>query len=130
MSRNNDYTTGSLLDFSYFKENYRLIAIDLSTQTKLKDPQQTNLIHRRERQGNKNNVAKIFFITEKSEETKLLLTFYKILWTSYQNWKRKRLQICWTVLKMNSLQNLQQKWKVIDSESNGSYSHHDPIKFL
>ena len=130
MSRNNDYTTGSLLDFSYFKENYRLIATDLSTQTKLKDPQQTNLIHRRERQGNKNNVAKIFFITEKSEETKLLLTFYKILWTSYQNWKRKRLQICWTVLKMNSLQNLQQKWKVIDSESNGSYSHHDPIKFL
>ena len=118
------------MDFSYFKENYRLIAIDLSTQTKLKDPQQTNLIHRRERQGNKNNVAKIFFITEKSEETKLLLTFYKILWTSYQNWKRKRLQICWTVLKMNSLQNLQQKWKVIDSESNGSYSHHDPIKFL
>ena len=30
MSRNNDYTTGNLLDFAYFKENYRLIAIDLS----------------------------------------------------------------------------------------------------
>ena len=27
MSRNNDYTTGNLLDFAYFKENYRLIAI-------------------------------------------------------------------------------------------------------
>ena len=27
MSRNNDYTTGYLLDFAYFKENYRLIAI-------------------------------------------------------------------------------------------------------
>ena len=30
MSNNNDYTTGNLLDFAYFKENYRLIAIDLS----------------------------------------------------------------------------------------------------
>ena len=38
MSNNNDYTTGNLLDFIYFKENYRLIAIDLSKQTKLKDP--------------------------------------------------------------------------------------------
>ena len=39
MSRNNDYTTGNFLDFVYFKENYRLIAIDFSKQTKLKDPQ-------------------------------------------------------------------------------------------
>ena len=39
MSRNNDYTTGNLLHFAYFKENYRLIAIDLSKRTKLKDPQ-------------------------------------------------------------------------------------------
>ena len=29
MSNNNDYTTGSLLDFAFFKENYKLIAIDL-----------------------------------------------------------------------------------------------------
>ena len=39
MSNNNDYTAGNLLDFAYFKVNYRLIAIDLSKQTKLKDPQ-------------------------------------------------------------------------------------------
>ena len=37
MNNNNDYTTGSLLDFGYFKKNYKLIAIDLSKQTKLKD---------------------------------------------------------------------------------------------
>ena len=30
MSNNNDYTTGNLLDFAYFKENYRFIAADLS----------------------------------------------------------------------------------------------------
>ena len=44
MSRNNDYTTGNLLDFAYFKGNYRFIAIDLSKQTKLEDPQQINFI--------------------------------------------------------------------------------------
>ena len=30
-----DYTTGCLLDFAYFKENYRLIAADLSKQKAL-----------------------------------------------------------------------------------------------
>ena len=38
ISNNNDYTTGNLLDFAYLKKNYKLIAIDLSKQTKLKDP--------------------------------------------------------------------------------------------
>ena len=37
MSNNNDYITGHFLDFFYFKENYKLIAIDLSKQTKFKD---------------------------------------------------------------------------------------------
>ena len=44
ISNNNDYTTGDLLDFAYFKKHYKLIAIDLSKQTKLKDPQQINLL--------------------------------------------------------------------------------------
>ena len=30
MGQGDDYTTGCLLDYSYFKENYKLIAIDLS----------------------------------------------------------------------------------------------------
>ena len=65
MSNNNDYTTGNLLDFAYFKENYKLIAIDLSKQTKLKDPQQINFIGKLL----KNTGATMFFIIEKSEET-------------------------------------------------------------
>ena len=44
MSRNNDYITSNLLDFAYFKEIYKLVAIDLSKQCKLKDPQQINFI--------------------------------------------------------------------------------------
>ena len=65
MSNNNDYTTGNLLDFAYFKENYKLIAINLSKQTKLKYPQQINFIGKLD----KDNGATIFFIIEKSEET-------------------------------------------------------------
>ena len=68
MNNNNDYTTGNLLDFAYFKENYRLIAIDLSKQTKLKDPQQINFIEKIE--GQINGVT-MYFINEKSEETTL-----------------------------------------------------------
>ena len=62
MNNNNDYTTSNLLDFVYYKENYKLIAIDLSKQTKLKDPQQINFI-------GKDTGATMFFIIENSEET-------------------------------------------------------------
>ena len=68
MSRNNDCTTSNLLDFDYFKENYRLIKIDVSKQTKLKDPKQINFIGKLEGQD---NVATMFLIIEKSEETTL-----------------------------------------------------------
>ena len=32
ISKNNDYTTDSLLDYEYFSKHYKLIAIDLSEQ--------------------------------------------------------------------------------------------------
>ena len=66
MSNNNNHATGNLLDFAYYKENYKLIAIDLSKQTKLKDPQQINFIGKIE--GPDNGVT-MFFIIERSEET-------------------------------------------------------------
>ena len=66
MCNNNDFTTGNLLDFTYYKENYRFTAIDLSKQTKIKDPQQINFISKIEGQDNS---IKMFFITERSEET-------------------------------------------------------------
>ena len=65
MSNNNDHATSNLLDFAYFKKHYKLIAIDLSKQTKLKDPQQINFIGKLL----KNTGATMFFIIEKSEET-------------------------------------------------------------
>ena len=36
-SRNNEYTTGNLLDYDYFKKHYKLIAIDLSKQQALQE---------------------------------------------------------------------------------------------
>ena len=66
VSNNNDYTTGNLLDFGYFKEIYKLIAIDLSKPTKLKDPQQISFIGKLENQV---HGATMFFIIEKSNET-------------------------------------------------------------
>ena len=66
MGNNNDCPTGNLLDFAYFKRNYRLIATDLSKQTKLKDPQQINFIGKLE---NQDHGATMFFIIKKSEET-------------------------------------------------------------
>ena len=39
MSRNDDYATGNLLDFSYHQNYYKLIGIDLSRQTNTNIPQ-------------------------------------------------------------------------------------------
>ena len=67
MSKNNDYTTGNLLDYEYFKDLYKLIAIGLSKQIELENPdlkQQINFIRRVEE-----NNATMFFIIEKKEET-------------------------------------------------------------
>ena len=38
MSKNNDYTTGNLLDHEYFSKHYQLITKDLSKQTELENP--------------------------------------------------------------------------------------------
>ena len=63
---NNNYAAGNLLGFAYYKENYKLIAIDLSKQNKIKDLQQIKIIGKIE--GQDNGVT-MFFITERSEET-------------------------------------------------------------
>ena len=66
MSKNNDYTTGNLLDYEYFKDHYKLIAIDFNKEIELENPdlkQPINFIGRPEE-----NNATMFFIFEKKEE--------------------------------------------------------------
>ena len=69
ISRNNEYTTGNLLDYDYFKKYYKLIAIDLSKQQVLQENedliQQINFIGRLEEEPN------VFIIIEKKEHTVL-----------------------------------------------------------
>ena len=65
-----DYTTGCLLDYTYFKK-YKMIAVDLSKQQALDaDPkviQQINFTANLDRAGN----TTMFFITEEAKETML-----------------------------------------------------------
>ena len=42
MSRNNDYTTGNLLDYLYHKNKSKLIGIDLSRRANTRNPEQIN----------------------------------------------------------------------------------------
>ena len=64
-----DYTTGCLLDYSYFKNYYKMIPIDLSKQKALDaDPraiQQINFTANLDRAG----TTRIYFILEEAKET-------------------------------------------------------------
>ena len=64
-----DYTTGCLLDYPYFKENYKIIAIDLNKQQTLdvdaKAIHQINFIGNLYRAGQ----AFMFFIYEQVKDT-------------------------------------------------------------
>ena len=82
-----DYTTGCLLDYSYFADTYKMIAVDLGKQQALDaDPreiQQINFTANLDRAGN----TRVYFILEEAKETildfsqgtvKLLLIYYEI----------------------------------------------------
>ena len=67
MGRNSDYTIGNLLDYEYFSKHYKLIAMGLSKQIELENPnikQRINFIGRLDEDD-----TRIFFIIEKSEKS-------------------------------------------------------------
>ena len=72
-----DYTTWSLLDYAYFKDNYRLIAVDFSKQKALDaDPR---AIQQKVFQGvvraDDNTKIRLYTILEQSKEN--MFWFYK-----------------------------------------------------
>ena len=76
MGRNNDNTTGNLLDYECFSKHYKLIAIDLSRQTELENTdlkQQINFIDKL-----KKDKATMFFLLLKKQK-KLILISHRIL---------------------------------------------------
>ena len=68
MGRNDDYTTGNLLDYEYFSQHYKLIAINLSEQIELESSDLKKQINFTGRL-NRNEGATMLYIIEKSEET-------------------------------------------------------------
>ena len=67
MSENNDYATDNLLDYEYYSKHYKLIAIDLSKQIELENPdlkQNINFIDKP-----KEDKATMSYVIEKSKET-------------------------------------------------------------
>ena len=72
-----DYATDCLLDYAYFKDNYKLIAIDLSKQKALDaDPRAIQQIVFQGLVGGENNTKiRLYTILEKSKET--ILEFAK-----------------------------------------------------
>ena len=69
ISQGDDYTTGCLLGYPYFKDTYKMISVDLSKQQALDaDPrpiQQINFTANLDRAGN----TRVYFILEEAKET-------------------------------------------------------------
>ena len=120
MSKNNDYTTGNLLDHEYFKDHYKLIAIDLSKEIELENPdlkQQINFIGRLEE-----NNATMFFIIEKEEETTFDFSQNSIVAVDmYKNGNSKDCNLL-TDSDNESSKFATRKWYIINDQNNGQYS--------
>ena len=87
IGQGDDYTTGCLLDYNYFKEHYNMMATDLCKQQELdadqKSIQQINFTGNLD--GANNRI--MFFITEEVKETILDISqgILKVLWMSSYN---------------------------------------------
>ena len=73
IGKGEDYTTGSLLHYNYFKKHYKLVAVDLSKQKELNaDPRAIQQIEFKYMLGTDST---IYWELEKSKET--ILEFCK-----------------------------------------------------
>ena len=80
-----DYTSGCLLDYAYFRDNYRMIAIDLSKQQALDaNPRAIQQVSFNTDLVRANNIRKCF-ILEEAKETVLDFSHgtVKVLWICY-----------------------------------------------
>ena len=68
-----DYTTGCLLDYAYFKDNYKLIAVDLSKEKALDDDSRAiqQIVFQGVVGGEDNTQIRLYTILKQSKETML-----------------------------------------------------------
>ena len=67
MSRNDDYITENLLDYSYHQNYYKLVCDDLSRQANTSTPQQINFTGKLEEDDGKNLLNSFRFIKRNRE---------------------------------------------------------------
>ena len=128
ISRNNEYTTGNLLDYDYFKNYYKLVAIDLSKQQVFQENWKSywkfcfigsfieNFIGRLEETSN------VFIIIEKKENT--ILEFYQnFANVLYKIWIMESQKIINLLNKddIDSKNFATKKWYIINDENNTNY---------
>ena len=88
MSRNDDWTTRNLLDFSYHQNYYKFVGIDSSRQTNTSISQQINFVKKIRRIWCYNNV----FIAEKWEKNQnFYLNLLSQNYTKNGTWKNAKL---------------------------------------
>ena len=108
-----DYTTSCLLDYPYFKENYKLIAIDLSKQQALDaDPraiQQINFTANLDRAGKET----MFFIIAEAKENVYEFSqgTLKVLWMQFFWLKKVKQKVLMKSLSIMKLLNNSLKYK-------------------
>ena len=126
IGKNNDYTTGNLLDYEYFSKHYKPIAIDLNKQIELENHdlrQQIKFI------GRYLKMIRQRCFSLLRNQKKQLSDFYKILWALYKMETQK------TINLLNDSSNEQsefatKRWYVIDSQTTkGKYKQGNTIKF-
>ena len=124
MSKNNDYTTGNLLDYEYFKDPYKLIEIDLSKQVELESPdlkQQINFIGRLEE-----NNATLFFITEKKRRNHFLFfTKFCSCCLICVKMETQKIVNLLNDSENESLKFATRKWYMINDQNNGQYGNEE-----
>ena len=88
MWRNNDYTTGNLLDYSYHQNYFKLIGVDLSRQKNTALSQQITFTRKLEEDDDDGTM---FFITEKQQKANLNFSLDSLIVTEcYKQWNTKR----------------------------------------
>ena len=75
IGKGEDYETGTLLDYAYYKRHYKLVACDLSKQkildSKPRASQQAEFIFKLDNIALNGNTAQILTVLEKDKEKKL-----------------------------------------------------------
>ena len=79
MSRNDNYTTKNLLDFTYHQNYYKLIGIDLQHKQNTSIPQQIKFTGKID----KDVFEKMFFIADKQQKSILNFSLDLLIVTEY-----------------------------------------------